>query len=169
MPSDVAMGPKLNSCTYLRACIDESMRLAPPVGAALWRRVLTNDTIVDGHVMPEGCDVGTSIYSIHHNPDYYPEPFEFRPERWLGEDKSKTEVAVSAFNPFSVGARGCIGKGLALVELMLIQALLLVSYDIRLSGGNNGSDGIRSPQFQTREHVTGAKNGPVLRFRRRFE
>ncbi|KAH7370158.1 cytochrome protein [Rhexocercosporidium sp. MPI-PUGE-AT-0058] len=167
-PDDIHVGKCLNSCTYLRACLDESMRLSPPVGSSLWRRILTDDFVVDGQVIPAGYEVGTSIYSIHHNPAYYPEPFAFRPDRWLG-DNEKTQLAVSAFNPFSLGPRGCIGKGLALIELTLAMATLLVSYDIRMAGFGDEEGFVEFPEFRCYDHVTAAKKGPVLNFRRRVE
>ncbi|KAI1778549.1 cytochrome P450 [Hypoxylon cercidicola] len=67
---------------YLRAVVDES--LAP------LRRVLeasaAEPLIVDGHVIPRGTEVGIHLYSVLHDPDYYPQPFAFRPERWLAPD-----------------------------------------------------------------------------------
>ncbi|KAK2484351.1 hypothetical protein H9L39_02331 [Fusarium oxysporum f. sp. albedinis] len=177
---DVKLGPALNSCVFTRSCIEESMRLSPPAGSALWRQVLSGGQMVDGNVIPAGCDIGVGIYAIHHNDLYFPEPFAFKPERWLPDNEGGMEdvrVSRSAFNPFSIGPRSCIGKGLAMAELMLSIATILVRFDIRRSPGEEGcvgqghmmaGDGRRRvDEYQLYDHVTAFKQGPMLQFRRR--
>lgn len=119
---EIVSGPTLTSCAYLRAVIDEAMRLSPPVGGLLPREVLPGGIDIDGIHVPEGVVVGTPHYTIHHNPGYFPAPFIFEPERWLAGSSpvvttESVGAAQSAFCPFSVGPRGCIGKGLAYAEL----------------------------------------------------
>lgn len=113
---EIRIGSTLASLHYLRACIDEAMRLSPSVGGLLPREVLAGGMDIDGEQIPEGTIVGVPHYSVQHNPAYYPQPHEFRPERWIaGSEKGVTSESVavtqSAFCPFSVGPRGCIGKG----------------------------------------------------------
>jgi cytochrome P450 len=171
------MGPTLTSCTYLRACIDETLRLSPPVGTALWREVRAGGALIDGHLIPVGCDVGTPIYSIHHNPAYYPDPFTFLPDRWIvGEGVARAQAA---HTPFSIGPRGCIGKGLAMAELGLTMATVLWMLDFRTMPGPDGrlGEGVtgssssrwrhREKELQLHDHVTSAKKGPLLQFRPR--
>lgn len=159
----------------MKACIDESLRLSPPASSSLWREVIQDGVVIDGHVIPRGYDVGTCIYAIHHNSEYFPEPFEFRPDRWL-DSPEKVQIARSAFNPFSVGPRSCLGKGLALTELTLTLAYLLCKYDFRLAPGSEKtgcgsiSDGPgrhREAEYQLYDHVTAAKNGPIVQLRLR--
>lgn len=114
---EIRMGAKLSGLHYLRACIDEAMRLSPSVGGLLPREVLHGGIIIDGELIPAGTVVGVPHYAIHHNPVYYPCPFGYRPERWI-PNKNDFETnsqdfaaAQSAFCPFSIGPRGCIGKG----------------------------------------------------------
>ncbi|KAF4458051.1 Cytochrome P450, E-class, group I [Fusarium austroafricanum] len=169
---DVKLGRVLNECVFTRACIEESMRLSPPAASALWRQVLGGGQIVDGHVIPAGCNVGVGIYAIHHNELYYPDPFVFNPDRWLQNAKQ----AQSAYNPFSVGPRSCIGKGFAMAELMLSVATILAKFDIRRAPGDEGcigqgnvedEDGRRLvDEYQLHDHVTAFKQGPILQFRR---
>jgi cytochrome P450 len=94
-------GQKLNNCTYLRACIDESMRMSPPVGAPLWREMRNKDEIA-GVILPKGTNVATCIFSIHRNPAYFTDPNEIRPDRWLEEFQgdSQANLAKRAFVPF---------------------------------------------------------------------
>lgn len=170
--SEIRLGTKLNSCKYLRACIDESLRMSPPVGAALFREALVGGATVDGQYIPEGIAVGTGIYSIHHSPLYFPEPFAFRPERWL----DRTAPVFEGYAPFSLGNRGCIGKGLALMEAMLTMATVLYTFDFETAPGCESFGGgcidapwgrHRENEFQLREHLTADTAGPLLRFRYR--
>ncbi|KAH7173133.1 cytochrome P450 [Fusarium flagelliforme] len=169
----ITIGPKLSSCVYLRACIEETLRLSPPVGGALWREIGPGGMNVGSLSLPAGIDVGTGIYSLHHNSTYHSEPFKYLPERWIvgeGSSTSKSvEVARSAFSPFSRGPRSCVGKGFAYHELSLTIAHIIHRFEFstadddissrRLSGGPGGTD-----EFLLRDHVTGAKSGPLLRF-----
>lgn len=113
---EIRMGTTLSSLQYLRACIDEAMRMSPSVGGLLPREVLAGGMEIGGNQIPAGTVVGVPHYTVQHNADYYPRPFDFRPERWIaGSLTSVTTdsvaLAQSAFCPFSVGPRGCIGKG----------------------------------------------------------
>ncbi|RFU26374.1 hypothetical protein B7463_g9976, partial [Scytalidium lignicola] len=177
---EIRMGAKLNSCLYLRACIDEAMRMSPPVGSALWREVSAPGVTVDNLSIAAGCDVGTGIYSIHHNAEYFSQPFKYLPERWLAEKPGagweRIEAGQGAYAPFSYGPRGCIGKGLAIQELMLTMAIMIFSFDFRiaqgqesLSGGGGGKHQgwgrHRADEYQLYDHITGAKNGPLVEFR----
>ncbi|KAF4415246.1 cytochrome P450 [Fusarium acutatum] len=177
---DVKIGPALNACIFTRACIEESLRMSPPAGSALWRQVLDGGQIVDGHVIPSGCDIGVCIYAIHHNDAYFPDPFNFKPDRWLPNDEAameKARLARSAYNPFSIGPRSCIGKGFAMAELMLTVVTMLIKFDIRRSPGREGCIGQgcveagggrhRLDEFQLYDHVTAYKKGPALQFRSR--
>ncbi|KAK6065820.1 cytochrome P450 3A31 [Seiridium cupressi] len=124
---EIRGGPDLAGCRYLRGCIDESLRMASPVGTTLWRELGSREDgrgplVVDGHTIPHGTLVGVNIYSLHHNEEYFPDPFVFRPERWLGDDADK---ARAAFTPFSVGSRTCAGKPLAYQEISLALAKTL--------------------------------------------
>ena len=88
---DIRQGPRLSSCHYLRACLEEAMRLAPPAPGALWREVCMGGATVDGEKIPAGLDVGVCQYAICRNPDLFPEPYLFKPERHLRrEDPQST-------------------------------------------------------------------------------
>ncbi|KAL2060724.1 hypothetical protein VTL71DRAFT_9365 [Oculimacula yallundae] len=182
---DVVSGPKLNACIYLRACLEEALRMAPPVPGILPREVCLGGAEIDGEFIPEGVDVSVGIYSIQHNSDYFPEPYAFRPERWLSRDhiqsvdsekrlsvhdgigvsKEEVEVAQKAFCAFSFGPRGCIGKNMAYMEMMLAMARLLFLFDIeavgkigdgKLAGGN--------VEWKMKDQFNAVKEGPMIRF-----
>jgi cytochrome P450 len=178
---DIHQGPLLTSCTYLRACIDEAMRLSPSVGGLLPREVLPGGMTIDGESIPAGSVVGTPHYTIHHNLAYYPDPFAYIPERWIANEKSgvteqHVAVAQSAFCPFSIGPRGCIGKGLAYIEMTITLARVLFLYDVRRAQGivdpGEGRRGAewgrhREGEFQLVDTFTSLKEGPMVEFRRR--
>jgi cytochrome P450 len=110
---DIRAGPALASCKYPRACIDESLRISPPVGTTLWRDVPRDGLgplIVDGTAVPEGTRIGVNTYNVHHNEVYFPAPWTFSPERFLeGDERQRSEVK-AAFAPFSIGYRACAGR-----------------------------------------------------------
>lgn len=188
---DIVSGSTLTSCTYLRACIDEGMRLAPPVPGYLPREVLAGGLDIDGYHVPEGTDVGVPHYVLHHNPAYFPKPYEYIPERWLvGEklegknsspsahviDEDDVHAAKSAFAPFSIGPRGCIGKGMAYHELTITLARLLWAFDLRLSAEKLPQRGLlvgRKPvvpeEYIQVDTFTSWKDGPLMEVRKRAE
>lgn len=169
---EIRSGPKLTGCTYLRACIDESMRLSPSVGAPLWREMKDKE-IIAGVALPKGTEVGTCIASIQRHPEYFPEPNKFIPERWLPgfQDEKQTELSKRAFLPFSLGARGCIGKNLAYIELTTVLAQIMYRSDWQLADGPLGKIGEAHTKygidFELKAHFTSAKEGPFIQFKSR--
>ncbi|KAF2261474.1 cytochrome P450 [Lojkania enalia] len=177
---DIVTGPTLSACAYLRACIDETMRMTPPVAGALPRQVLPGGIDIDGRHIPAGLDVGVPHYAIHHNPEYYPQPFTYMPERWLSDPQANPlhaylAAAHSAFCPFSIGPRGCIGKGLAYVELTVTIARVLFLFDLRVKPGSRLGGGnpdlevgrMRADEYQIEDRFASCKDGPILQFRAR--
>ena len=178
-------GSALAGCRYLRACIDESLRLASPASGTLWRELGADSDaesyLVDGHVLPRGTVVGVNLYSIHHNPDYFPDPFAFRPERWLHDDGEYSAEAkramADAFTPFLMGARGCAGKTMAYMEVGLVIAKTLWYLDFEPAPGPLGHIGSGNPtmgrgrhrpeEFQLYDVFTALHEGPYLTFRPR--
>jgi len=183
---EIVMGKELSGCTYLRAVIDEAMRLTPPVAGFLPREVLPGGIDIDGVHYPAGTVLGVTHYAIHRNEAYFPNPQAFIPERWLASaDQNpffeKLDLAHSAFCPFSIGPRGCIGKGLAYVELGIAVARVVWGFEMKMVDGEKGRLGegtgvegqgkwlgrSRKTEFQIEDRFASCKDGPILRFRRR--
>jgi cytochrome P450 len=110
--------------TYLRAVVAESLRLRPVVPLA--GRRLSSELRVDGHVLPPGTDVTPAIWLTHTRADRYPEPFSFRPERFLGD-----APATYAWIPFGGGVRRCLGAAFAEMEMRVALAEILRRLDLR--------------------------------------
>ncbi|KAF9331192.1 hypothetical protein BGZ91_012214 [Linnemannia elongata] len=120
---------QVRKLTYLTACINESMRLRPVAATGLPREV-TEDTIMGGYNIPKGTIVLAQISELHRNADYFPEPNNFFPERWIPEESPFPPIQDFTFYPFSAGTRNCVGKNFAMMEMRLILATILTTYDI---------------------------------------
>ncbi len=98
---------------YTQQVLDESMRLYPPV----W--VLTRQAIADDHFkgidIPAGTDILIPPYLVHRNPEYWPDPEKFDPQRFSPENKKTQHVG--AYLPFAIGPRRCIGDSMAIQEM----------------------------------------------------
>lgn len=132
--------------------------------------------IVDGYMIPAGTQVGVCTYALHHNEKYFPEPFAFRPERWLVEESGEKGLAEmrSAFAPFSIGPRACAGKAMAYLEASLVIARTLWFMDFESApgklgeagAGKAGSRGWRNQpaEFQLYDIFSATHDGPNLLF-----
>ena len=169
---------KLANCSYLRAVIDETMRMSPSVTGTVPREVLKGGIMIDGEYIPAGTVVGTGFYSLHHNPQYFLDPFAYKPERWIvGSGPEVTaesvELAQSGFFPFSFGPRGCIGKNLAYMELRSVIARTVWLYEMRLAPGSvvgdveAGAEDCRRQEFRLQDRWQAEKDGPMMQFKRR--
>jgi cytochrome P450 len=108
-----------SDAAYLKAVIAESLRLRPVVPLA--GRRLSSELPVDGYVLPAGTDVTPAIWLAHTRADVYPDPFAFRPERWLGGDPPPGYAWV----PFGGGVRRCLGAAFAEMEMRVALATVL--------------------------------------------
>jgi cytochrome P450 len=178
----ITSGSKLQSCKYLTAFLEEALRMTPPVSAEPARTVLEGGTTVEGHYIPEGMHLSTGLYCLSFNQDIYPEPFEFRPERWVvandkndGSSAESVAAAQDAFCAFSTGSRGCVGKNLAWLEMRIVIAKALWTFEIRpdptskLGGGDpQGRPGRqREQEYQTYEMFVSNRKGPMVQLKKR--
>ena len=113
---------------YLEGALKEAMRLFP---AGTWTgRLAMQDFALASHSFPRGTWVLMSPYITHRIPELFPEPYKFRPERWLSIHPSAYE-----FMPFSAGPRYCIGASLAMMQLKIALTILFKRFRFRLKPG----------------------------------
>ena len=118
---------------YLDMVLSETLRKWPSIG--MTDRVCTKPFTIEPARPGEkplhlnkGDVVGIPIYSIHHDPQYYPNPDRYDPERFNDENKSMIEPG--AFIPFGLGPRSCIGTRFGLLESKLLIVNLLAKYNV---------------------------------------
>ncbi|KAK3089309.1 hypothetical protein FSP39_002574 [Pinctada imbricata] len=109
---------------YLDNCMNETLRMYDPAPST--NRNVEDDCEVAGYKVPKGAAVNICIYAIHHDPDYWPEPYKFNPNRFSPEEKAKRHPY--AFLPFGHGPRNCIGMRLAYLEAKAAIATILQKY-----------------------------------------
>ena len=113
---------------YVDATIHELLRQANVAPTALPHDV-REDVTLKGYKIPRHCLVFVNLYSVHMNEDYWDNPKEFRPERWIGKDGKI--IKKDAFLPFSIGPRICPGESLARNELFIFSCSLLQRFTFR--------------------------------------
>ncbi|BAY25326.1 cytochrome P450 [Calothrix sp. NIES-2100] len=119
-PSSIAKLP------YLTAVCQETLRIYPIVMNGVPRIVKTPIEIM-GYKIPEGNVIISSIYLAHHRPEVYPNPKQFKPERFLERQFSPYE-----YLPFGGGNRRCIGLAFAQYEMKIVLATILSHFQLSL-------------------------------------
>ncbi len=138
---------------YLRAVIWESLRLRPVVPLA--GRRLNSELHSGGLTLPAGSDVTPAIWLTHTRADLYPEPYAFRPERFLDEPPSGY-----GWIPFGGGVRRCLGASFAELEMRAVLETIMRGRLLQKAGPH--------AERVTRRNVTlSPRNGTVVRGRRR--
>lgn len=146
-----ALGPdpepaSLASLPYLEACCHEALRVCSPVVDV--GRVVRTPITVGNYRFPAGEVIVPSPLLLHRRPDLYPDPGQFRPERFLGKKPSPFE-----FIAFGGGARRCLGAAFALFEMKVIVGTLLREAQLRPASA--------SPPEQIRRGITVGPRGAV--------
>lgn len=117
---------ELISLPYLDAVINETLRIDPPV--VMFQRVPHQDYPVPGqnYIIPKYTRIIIPTYSIHHDPQNYPNPEQYDPDRFLPENKDS--IKPFTFVPFGAGPRICIGMRFALVNAKLSLATIITKF-----------------------------------------
>ncbi|HKY54960.1 MAG TPA: cytochrome P450 [Anaerolineales bacterium] len=117
----------LPNLPYTLAVLEETMRLFPPVPMTV--RAAFEPSEVGGIPIPKGHLVAIAIRNIHRHPEYWQNPTEFKPERFLPENKASLNR--NAYMPFLSGPHMCIGNHFALIEGQLLLAMMVQKYDVK--------------------------------------
>ncbi len=117
----------LGRLPWTTACLQESQRYF----SSVWiiARTAIEDDVIGGHHIRRGTTVVIPIHHIHHDPRWWPDPETFNPNRFLrASDRPR-----SAYLPFGGGRRICIGQSFALMEMVLIAAIMSQSFSFELA------------------------------------
>ncbi len=113
---------------YLMATIHETLRRRPVLPNAAPRLVM-QPIEIGGWSYPVGVCVVANAYLVHHDPDIYPQPYEFRPERFLDQPPG-----TYTWIPFGGGRRRCLGASFALLEMKLVLRAILATNELQPAG-----------------------------------
>lgn len=145
----------LNSLPYLNAVLKESFRLHPATPLGLPREA-SQPFKLQGYTLPVGTRIFINQWAIHHDPAIYPDPYEFKPERFLqGTEISIVGDSQYQLIPFGSGRRNCLGLPMAVLVIPLVLCHCLHSIDFSLPEGQNPKDldmsesfGVSAPKTQ---------------------
>ncbi|XP_023717578.1 cytochrome P450 9e2-like [Cryptotermes secundus] len=116
---------------YLDMVVSETLRLYPSVVMVDRRCVKTYTLPAEPHcTLKPGDSVYIPIYALHHDPDYFPDPEKFDPERF--SDENKGNIKACTYLPFGSGPRNCIGSRFALMEAKIALVQLLSHFNLKV-------------------------------------
>ncbi|XP_025833167.1 cytochrome P450 4d2-like isoform X3 [Agrilus planipennis] len=122
----------LQEMKYLEAVIKETLRMYPPV--PLFGRLATEDILYEDKVIPKDTNITLFAFGLLRDPELFPEPEKFLPERFLG-NKVKANNPFT-YVPFSAGPRNCIGQKFAMLEMKSTIGHILKRYELHPADGN---------------------------------
>ncbi|NES87195.1 MAG: cytochrome P450 [Moorea sp. SIO2B7] len=148
---------------YLDAVCKETLRMYPPAILALGRRVLSPLQIM-GYKFEPGTRISPCIYLTHHREDIYPQPKQFKPERFL-----ENQFSASEYLPFGGGNRICLGMAFAKFEMKLVLATILTNWELQLVNKNPIKPVPRGILIGPSENLRMVVKGKRLQKRRELE
>ncbi|KAG0216406.1 hypothetical protein BGX28_002876 [Mortierella sp. GBA30] len=148
---------QIRKLPYLTACINEALRLRPIASSGLAREV-TEDVDMNGHFFSRGTVLLAQLPLLQTDEEFFPQPYEYIPERWIPTQSPFPPVQDSTFYPFSAGTRNCIGKNYAMMQMQLVLASIVLTYDLEMISKK------RSKYFA---FLNAAADKNVIRMRRR--
>ncbi|XP_041504190.1 cytochrome P450 3A13-like [Microtus oregoni] len=116
----------LQEMEYLDMVVSEALRLYPVSDRI--RRTSKKDAEINGMLIPKGTVVIIPVFTLHRDPKYWPEPEQFRPERFSKENKDR--INPCTYLPFGYGPRNCIGMRFALINVKLAIVKILQNFSV---------------------------------------
>ncbi|TDZ14050.1 Cytochrome P450 monooxygenase FCK2 [Colletotrichum spinosum] len=137
----------LSKLRYLQACIDESLRLHPPVPSGVQRVTPPEGLQVDDVWLPGDTRVFVPSYTQHRGKPtrsrasrFFAEPDDFIPERWWLDGRPELVRNAAVYVPFSTGHDVCTGKQPGLMETRLVVSAVVHGFDVRFAEGQTGDN-----------------------------
>ncbi|KAF7322347.1 hypothetical protein HMN09_00012400 [Mycena chlorophos] len=143
---------KHSELVFLTACLNEALRLFPPLPTSGARQVPTGESrlIAGRWVVPERTQVYVPPYALQRSAEYFsPAPNAFDPDRWLRTANSETQTGTiqihtpAALIPFSYGPANCVGRPLAWREMLMVASALLKRYDMCFASTPGSAGGVK--------------------------
>lgn len=156
--SPISLYETLSRLPYLRACVEESLRVRPASTMGLPRVVPKGGRLIAGQFVAEDTTVSVPTYTLLRNQEVFDRPGEYLPERWLVGECEKAKMS-KAHLPFSTGPRACIGRNIAYFEQLLVIAALVKGYDFEFES--------KDFELKTLERFNGNPDEMVMWVRRR--
>ncbi|KAJ6478055.1 high nitrogen upregulated cytochrome P450 monooxygenase 2, partial [Mycena vitilis] len=132
---------RLAELPYLNACINETLRVIPPVQTRISRGIPRGHGgihVAGARYLPESTSIDFPPRIIHRDPEYFsPNPELYWPERWLSDTAAASAtnepfvMNTEGFMPFSLGPANCVGRNIAMREMRLVLAQLVYKYEIK--------------------------------------
>src|SRR3954469_5561577 len=141
---------------YLTATVQETLRRRPVLPNAA-PRLVKQPVEIGGWTYPAGVCLSPNAYLVHHDPEIYPEPYAFRPERFLG-----VSPGTYTWIPFGGGRRRCLGASFAILEMKAVLRAVLERYELEPT-----TDALEPPRRRSITVHPGAGARTVLRERTR--
>ncbi|CAL1272971.1 unnamed protein product [Larinioides sclopetarius] len=118
-----------NKIPYTFAVLMEAQRYASNVPLSTTRKA-NQDIDINGYVIPKGSEIVANLWALHHDPAYWDEPEQFRPERFLTDEGTKLVKHAPSYAPFSIGRRNCPGETIAWMEILFYFSETLKNFEI---------------------------------------
>ncbi|KAI1658729.1 cytochrome P450 [Daldinia decipiens] len=118
---------------YLNAVIKEGMRIHPSAGLMYERYVPSGGDTICGKHIPGGTVVGINPWVTQYDPEVFPDPESFVPERWLDSTEEQLKRMEQSFFNFSAGSRTCLGRHIAMIEISKMIPELLRRFELTLT------------------------------------
>ncbi|KAJ5937997.1 hypothetical protein N7454_004339, partial [Penicillium verhagenii] len=134
----------VNKLPYMLACLDEAMRMYPPIANGLPRVCPKGGSHILGEYIPENTNVSIHQWALYRREEYFKDPNTYRPERFLGDAEFVNDRR-DVFQPFHIGPRNCLGRNLAYSEMRLILALVIFQFDMVIA--DDSRDWINQKNF----------------------
>ncbi|XP_070556759.1 cytochrome P450 3A29-like [Ptychodera flava] len=135
---------------YLDMVVRETLRMYPP--AVRFERECNEDVTIAGARIPKGMYISVAANAIHHNPDIYPEPEKFIPERFTKEEKQKRHPY--SWLPFGAGPRNCIAMRFALLDLKIGFVRIFTKYTFEPCAETEIPPKLGTSRFLAPEEIT---------------
>ncbi|GAB1606457.1 cytochrome P450 10-like [Argonauta hians] len=124
-PGEELTPDKLGNLPLVKACLKEALRIFPITFAT--SRVTNKDIEVCGYHIPEGTHVQCNVYGVGRNSKIFPQPLEFRPQRWIG-NRSDNNGKILYNLVWGHGSRMCIGRRIAEQELFILMTKIIQNF-----------------------------------------